>query len=71
MRAFAEKVFASETKDEDTREEISLFGVAECPILKHEMSHHVTMDDDLERRWGHLHLYDLTIHVGISLHIIW
>lgn len=50
MRAFAEKVFASETKDEDVREEISLFGVAECPILNQELAHHVTMDDDMERR---------------------
>lgn len=49
-RAFAEKVFASETKDEDVREEISLFGVSECPILNEELAHHVTMDDDAERR---------------------
>lgn len=50
MRAFAEKVFASETKDEDVREEISIFGVADCPILNEELAHHVTMDDDAERR---------------------
>ncbi|TSO77774.1 AMP deaminase 1 [Bagarius yarrelli] len=53
MRAFAEKVFASETKDEDVREEISLFGVADCPILNQELAHHVTMYDDAERRLRH------------------
>ncbi|KAJ8395126.1 hypothetical protein AAFF_G00035820 [Aldrovandia affinis] len=42
MRAFAERVFASETKDEDTREEISLFDVAEdCPIVQQELSDHL------------------------------
>lgn len=55
MRAFAEKVFASETKDEDTREEISLFGVADdCPILNQELAHHIATDDDLERRKKHM-----------------
>ncbi|KAG7332672.1 hypothetical protein KOW79_004506 [Hemibagrus wyckioides] len=54
MRAFAEKVFASETKDEDVREEISIFGVADCPILNEELAHHVTMDDDAERRKKHI-----------------
>ncbi|MCJ8734744.1 hypothetical protein PDJAM_G00238840 [Pangasius djambal] len=53
-RAFAEKVFASETKDEDVREEISLFGVADCPILNEELAHHITMDDDVERRKKHI-----------------
>lgn len=52
VRAFAEKVFASETKDEDIREEVSLFGVADCPILNQELEHHLTVDDDIERRWG-------------------
>ncbi|XP_035237912.1 AMP deaminase 1 isoform X2 [Anguilla anguilla] len=42
MRAFAEKVFASETKDEDTREEMSLFDVAEdCPIVQHQLTQHL------------------------------
>ncbi|XP_071395187.1 AMP deaminase 1 isoform X1 [Centroberyx affinis] len=51
MRAFAEQVFASETKDEDTRDEISMFDVAEdCPILHHEMAHHLHTDDDAEKR---------------------
>lgn len=50
VRAFAEKVFASETKDEDIREEVSLFGVADCPILNQELEHHLTVDDDIERR---------------------
>uniref|UniRef100_A0A8C9T9R5 AMP deaminase n=1 Tax=Scleropages formosus TaxID=113540 RepID=A0A8C9T9R5_SCLFO len=38
MRAFAEKVFASDAKSEDVREEISLFDVAEdCPIIHQQM----------------------------------
>ncbi|KAG7472716.1 hypothetical protein MATL_G00111810 [Megalops atlanticus] len=42
MRAFAEKVFASETKDEDIREEVSLFDVAEdCPIVHQQITHHL------------------------------
>ncbi|KAI2661892.1 AMP deaminase 1 [Labeo rohita] len=50
-RAFAERVFASETKDDDVRDEISLFDVAEdCPILNQELAHHVTEDDDAEKR---------------------
>uniref|UniRef100_A0AAY4DVJ9 AMP deaminase n=1 Tax=Denticeps clupeoides TaxID=299321 RepID=A0AAY4DVJ9_9TELE len=51
MRAFAEKVFASDAKDEDIREEISLFDVAEdCPILNQEHAMHVQADDDVEKR---------------------
>uniref|UniRef100_A0A8C6P0I4 AMP deaminase n=1 Tax=Nothobranchius furzeri TaxID=105023 RepID=A0A8C6P0I4_NOTFU len=51
MRAFAEKVFASETKDENIRDEISMFDVAEdCPILHQEMAHHLHADDDAEKR---------------------
>lgn len=51
MRAFAEKVFASETKDEQVRDEISLFDVAEdCPILHQEMAHHLHADDNAEKR---------------------
>lgn len=51
MRAIAERVFASETKDEDVREEISMFDVAEdCPILNQELAHHVANDDDMEKR---------------------
>uniref|UniRef100_A0A668A6G8 AMP deaminase n=1 Tax=Myripristis murdjan TaxID=586833 RepID=A0A668A6G8_9TELE len=47
MRAFAEQVFASETKDENIRDEISMFDVADdCPILHHEMAHHLHTDDD-------------------------
>lgn len=53
MRAFAEKVFGCDTKDEDSREEISLFDVGEdCPILHQELAHHIATDDDVERRWG-------------------
>jgi len=51
MRAFAEKVFASETKDENIRDEISMFDVAEdCPILHHEMAHHLHTEDDAAKR---------------------
>lgn len=51
MRAFAEVVFASETKDEDIRDEISLFDVADdCPILHEEMAHHLHTEDDAEKR---------------------
>lgn len=52
MRAFAEQVFASETKDETVRDEISMFDVAEdCPIIHHEMAHHLHTDDDEQKRW--------------------
>nr|XP_061802353.1 AMP deaminase 1 isoform X2 [Nerophis lumbriciformis] len=51
MRAFAEQVFASETKGEDVRDEISVFDVPDdCPIIHHEMAHHLHADDDLEKR---------------------
>lgn len=53
MRAFAEQVFASETKSEDIRDEISMFDVAEdCPIIHHEMAHHLHTEDNAERRWS-------------------
>ncbi|XP_015265093.1 PREDICTED: AMP deaminase 1-like, partial [Gekko japonicus] len=42
MRSFAEKVFASEVKDEGGRHEISPFDVEEvCPISHHEMQEHL------------------------------
>uniref|UniRef100_Q7M3H8 AMP deaminase, skeletal muscle (Fragments) n=1 Tax=Oryctolagus cuniculus TaxID=9986 RepID=Q7M3H8_RABIT len=42
MRSFAEKVFASEVKDEGGRQEISPFDVDEiCPISHHEMQAHI------------------------------
>lgn len=41
-RSFAEKVFASEVKDEGGRHEISPFDVDEiCPISHHEMQAHI------------------------------
>uniref|UniRef100_A0A8C8ZT46 AMP deaminase n=1 Tax=Prolemur simus TaxID=1328070 RepID=A0A8C8ZT46_PROSS len=41
-RSFAEKVFASEVKDEGGRQEISPFDVDEsCPIFHHEMQAHI------------------------------
>lgn len=52
MRAFAESVFASETKGEDVRDEISMFDVPEdCPILQNEMAHHLHTEDNTEKRW--------------------
>lgn len=51
MRAIAERVFASETKDENVRDEISMFDVPEdCPILQNELAHHLHTDDDKEKR---------------------
>lgn len=42
MRSFAEEVFASEVKDEESRHEISPFDVEEiCPILHHEIRDHM------------------------------
>lgn len=53
MRAIAERVFASETKDETVRDEISMFDVPEdCPILQTEMAHHLHTDDNKEKRWA-------------------
>ena len=52
MRAFAERVFASDTKDDTIRDEISMFDVADdCPILHQEMAKHLHADDDTEKRW--------------------
>lgn len=66
MRAFAEKVFASETKDENIRDEISMFDVAEdCPILHHEMAHHLHTEDDTEKRWeGRLCTMTMSLYVA-------
>lgn len=51
MRAFAEQIFASETKGEDVRDEISMFDVADdCPILHEELALHLYTDDDAEKR---------------------
>lgn len=51
MRAFAESVFASETKDETLRDEFSMFDVPEdCPILQTEMAHHLHTEDNKEKR---------------------
>lgn len=53
MRAIAERVFASETKDENVRDEISMFDVPEdCPILQNELAHHLHTDDNKEKRWA-------------------
>lgn len=46
MRSFAEKVFASEVKDEETRQEISPFDVEDiCPISRHEMREHMMLQE--------------------------
>ncbi|CAB1329758.1 unnamed protein product, partial [Coregonus sp. 'balchen'] len=51
MLAFAEKVFASETKGEGVRDEISMFEVQDdCPILQQEMAHHLHTDEDTDKR---------------------
>ncbi|XP_062461664.1 AMP deaminase 1 isoform X3 [Pezoporus occidentalis] len=46
LRSFAEKVFASEVKDEETRQEISPFDVEEiCPISRQEMRKHMILQE--------------------------
>lgn len=46
MRSFAEKVFASEVKDEEVRGEISPFDVEDvCPISRKEMTLHMMRQD--------------------------
>ncbi|NWS74403.1 AMPD1 deaminase, partial [Crotophaga sulcirostris] len=46
MRSFAEKVFASEVKDEAIRQEISPFDVEEvCPISRQEMRAHMMLQE--------------------------
>ncbi|NXQ35025.1 AMPD1 deaminase, partial [Alaudala cheleensis] len=46
MRSFAEKIFASEVKDEEVRGEISHFDVEEiCPILRQEMNLHMMLQE--------------------------
>uniref|UniRef100_A0A8C1WJ12 AMP deaminase n=1 Tax=Cyprinus carpio TaxID=7962 RepID=A0A8C1WJ12_CYPCA len=57
MRAFAERVFASETKDDDVRDEISMFDVADdCPILNQELAQHMVEDDDYSVKYVHSNL---------------
>lgn len=47
MRSFAEKVFASEVKDEGGRHEISPFDVEDvCPISHHEMQQHMINEEE-------------------------
>ncbi|TXL72485.1 hypothetical protein D9O29_23345, partial [Pantoea vagans] len=67
IRAFAEVVFASETKDEDVRDEISMFDVAEdCPILNQEMAHHLHVDDDAEKRKRHTRSRTMAMPTGTA-----
>ncbi|XP_061218760.1 AMP deaminase 1 isoform X3 [Neopsephotus bourkii] len=47
MRSFAEKVFASEVKDEETRQEISPFEVEEiCPISRQEIRERMILQEN-------------------------
>ncbi|XP_070824502.1 AMP deaminase 1 [Chaetodon trifascialis] len=67
MRAFAEKVFASETKDENIRDEISMFDVEEdCPILHNEMAHHLHTEDDVEKRKRHQRSRKIAVPVAAA-----
>nr|XP_040050013.1 AMP deaminase 1 isoform X1 [Gasterosteus aculeatus aculeatus] len=62
MRAFAEQVFASETKGEDVRDEISMFDVDDdCPIMHQEMAHHLHTEDDAEKRKRHQHCRTMNV----------
>ena len=46
MRSFAEKIFASEVKDEEIRQEISPFDVEEiCPISRQERRAHMMLQE--------------------------
>uniref|UniRef100_A0A8C4NWY5 AMP deaminase n=1 Tax=Dicentrarchus labrax TaxID=13489 RepID=A0A8C4NWY5_DICLA len=67
MRAFAEKVFASETKDENVRDEISMFDVADdCPILHQEMALHLHTEDDAVKRKRHQRRRTMAVPVAGS-----
>ncbi|XP_062316090.1 AMP deaminase 1 isoform X1 [Osmerus eperlanus] len=68
MRAFAEKVFASDAKDENVRDEIDMFDVADdCPILHEEMALHLQTDEDPEKRKKRLqHCRNITVPVAGS-----
>ncbi|XP_034000474.1 AMP deaminase 1 [Trematomus bernacchii] len=62
MRAFAEQVFASETKGEDVRDELSIFDVDEdCPIMHMEMAHHLHTEDDAEKRKRHQRCHTMSL----------
>jgi len=51
MRAFAEKAFASDTKDESCRDELDMFQCSDDkPIMHTELAHHLHTDDDHEKR---------------------
>uniref|UniRef100_A0A4W6CE54 AMP deaminase n=1 Tax=Lates calcarifer TaxID=8187 RepID=A0A4W6CE54_LATCA len=67
MRAFAEQVFASETKDETVRDEISMFDVSEdCPIMHHVMAHHLHTEDDAQKRKKHTRSCHLALSKGTA-----
>ncbi|XP_063306483.1 AMP deaminase 1 [Pelobates fuscus] len=49
IRSLAEKVFATEVHDEDSKEELNLFDVAEyCPIVQQEMAHQLAVRETKE-----------------------
>ncbi|KAM3935377.1 AMP deaminase 1 [Leptodactylus fuscus] len=49
IRSLAEKVFATEVLDEDSKEELSPFDVVEnCPIAHHELADHMAKQDTKE-----------------------
>uniref|UniRef100_A0A8D0L4U3 AMP deaminase n=1 Tax=Sphenodon punctatus TaxID=8508 RepID=A0A8D0L4U3_SPHPU len=71
MRSFAEKVFASEVKDEGGRHEISPFDVEEnCPISHHEMQEHLIHEESKgtpeKRKKRHLRLKTIALVVPVA-----
>ncbi|NXC15431.1 AMPD1 deaminase, partial [Corythaeola cristata] len=70
-RSFAEKVFASEVKDEEIRQEISPFDVEEiCPISRQEMRAHMILQESsatVEKRKKHrLRLKTIALAVPVA-----
>ncbi|KFO82682.1 AMP deaminase 1, partial [Cuculus canorus] len=70
LRSFAEKVFASEVKDEATRQEISPFDVEEvCPISRQEMRAHMMRQESsaaTEKRKRLLRLKTIALAVPVA-----
>ncbi|KAM9369444.1 AMP deaminase 1 [Phaethornis superciliosus] len=71
LRSFAEKVFASEVKDEDTRREISPFDVEEiCPISREEMRVHMMLRETSataeKRRKRLFHLKTIALAIPVA-----
>ncbi|NXU75124.1 AMPD1 deaminase, partial [Oreotrochilus melanogaster] len=71
LRSFAEKVFASEVKDEETRREISPFDVEEiCPISREEMRVHMMLRETSataeKRRKRLVHLKTIALAIPVA-----